>query len=74
MRILGTLSNLYIKDNRSFRLPDLELVLTNLIQIIPDDHSELKKFLDDPELVKNPTISKNIIPNSIFYIFSFVEK
>ena len=61
MRILGTLSNLYIKDNRSFRLPDLELVLTNLIQIIPDDHSELKKFLDDTVLVANNKRVKEII-------------
>ena len=61
MRILGTLSNLYIKDNRSFRLPDLELVLTNLIQIIPDDHADLKKFLKNTVLASNNKRVKEII-------------
>lgn len=61
MRILGTLSNLYIKDNRSFRLPDLELVLTNLIQIIPDDHAQLKKFFKNTVLTTNNKRVKEII-------------
>ena len=61
MRILGTLSNLYIKDNRSFRLPDLELVLTNLIQIIPDDHAQLKKFFKTNVLAANNKRVKEII-------------
>ena len=61
MRILGTLSNLYIQDNRSFRLPDLELVLTNLIQIIPDDHAQLKKFFKTNVLAANNKRVKEII-------------
>tara|TARA_B100000902_G_scaffold57578_1_gene64481 strand:+ start:281 stop:1393 length:1113 start_codon:yes stop_codon:yes gene_type:complete len=61
MRILGTLSNLYIKDNRSFRLPDLELVLSNLIQIIPDDHAQLKKFFKNTVLTTNNKRVKEII-------------
>ena len=61
MRILGTLSNLYIQDNRSFRLPDLELVLTNLIQIIPDDHAQLKKFFKTTVLAANNKRVKEII-------------
>ena len=47
MRILGTLSNLYIKEKRTFRLPDLILILSNLIKIIPDDHHDLKNFMKD---------------------------
>jgi len=61
MRILGTLSNLYIKDNRSFRLRDLEPVLTNLIQTIPDDHAQLKKFFKTTVLAANNKRVKEII-------------
>ena len=35
MRILGTLSRLYLEQNRSFRLNDLTMILDNLINIIP---------------------------------------
>ncbi len=35
LRILGTLSRLYIDQNRSFRLNDLTMILHNLIDIIP---------------------------------------
>ena len=45
LRILGTLSNLYLQNGRTFRLPDLPLILNNLIMIIPDNHQELKDFL-----------------------------
>ena len=44
-RILGTLSNLYLQNGRTFRLPDLSLILNNLMVIIPDSHQELKDFL-----------------------------
>lgn len=37
MRILGTLSNLYIQDNRTFRLKDLPRILENLITLLPND-------------------------------------
>jgi aminoglycoside/choline kinase family phosphotransferase len=39
MRILGTLSRLYLEQNRSFRLNDLTMILDNLINIIPDGWS-----------------------------------
>jgi aminoglycoside/choline kinase family phosphotransferase len=45
LRILGTLSNLYLQNGRTFRLPDLSLILNNLMMIIPDNHQELKDFL-----------------------------
>tara|TARA_B100000073_G_C23690957_1_gene556449 strand:- start:177 stop:1256 length:1080 start_codon:yes stop_codon:yes gene_type:complete len=61
MRILGTLSNLYMKDSRTFRLPDLELVLSNLIRIIPDDHAQLKKFFKNTVLTTNNKRVKEII-------------
>ena len=32
---------------RTFRLPDLILILSNLIKIIPDDHHDLKYFMKD---------------------------
>ena len=37
MIILGTLSNLYIQDNRTFRLKDLPRILENLITLLPND-------------------------------------
>ena len=45
LRILGTLSNLYLENGRDFRLPDLPKILSNLEQIIPEKHKELKNFL-----------------------------
>jgi aminoglycoside/choline kinase family phosphotransferase len=46
MRILGTLSSIYIEHNRSFRLKDLSMILDNLIDLIPDNNYEsLKQFL-----------------------------
>ena len=41
MRILGTLSKLYINDNRAFRLKDLPTILDNLTELIPQ-----KEFLN----------------------------
>ena len=37
MRILGTLSKLFTKDKRAFRLKDLPTILDNLIELIPQD-------------------------------------
>ena len=37
MRILGTLSNLYLQKDRSFRLKDLTTILDNLIFAIPSE-------------------------------------
>ena len=45
MRILGTLANLYLEQNRSFRLIDLPKILSNLIYLIPNKYSNLKTFL-----------------------------
>ncbi len=44
LRILGTLANLYIENNRSFRLKDLPMILNNLIEMVPDEHSS-KEFM-----------------------------
>ena len=46
MRILGTLSNLYLENNRSFRLMDLPLIHENLVMLVPDSnkYKKLKNF------------------------------
>ena len=61
MRILGTLSNLYLKQNRSFRLPDLEQILLNLNSAIPEKHAELKSFIMDTVHVANNKKIKEIL-------------
>ena len=45
LRILGTLSDLYLTKDRSFRLKDMPLILKNLIRMIPEEHSS-KLFLE----------------------------
>jgi len=53
MRILGTLSNLYIQDNRTFRLKDLPGILENLITLIPNDEfMSLKEYLSSAVMPK----------------------
>ena len=53
MRILGTLSNLYIQDNRTFRLKDLPGILENLITLIPNDEfMSLKEHLSSTVMPK----------------------
>ena len=48
MRILGTLSKIYIDTDRSFRLKDLPQILNNLIELIPDKNfTALKKYLSE---------------------------
>ena len=61
MRILGTLSNLYLKQNRSFRLPDLEQILLNLNSAIPENHAELKSFIMDTVHIANNKKIKEIL-------------
>lgn len=61
MRILGTLSNLYLKQNRSFRLPDLEKILLNLNSAIPKEHAELKSFIMDTVHIENNKKIKEIL-------------
>ena len=54
LRILGTLSNLYLTKKRSFRLKDLPMILNNLIAMIPGDHesTEFMKNKVKPALVE----------------------
>ena len=54
LRILGTLSNLYLIKKRSFRLNDLPMILNNLIAMIPGDHesTEFMKNKVKPALVE----------------------
>jgi aminoglycoside/choline kinase family phosphotransferase len=61
MRILGTLSNLYLNDKKSFRLPDLKNILLNLTLAIPNYHSELKLFIKKVVLPINNKKVKEII-------------
>ena len=46
MRILGTLSKLYMNNNRTFRLNDLPMILDNLINILPNNWS-CKNYMID---------------------------
>ena len=45
MRILGTLSKLYIETKRSFRLKDLSQILDNFINLIPEENHTCKTLL-----------------------------
>ena len=56
LRILGTLSDLYLTKDRSFRLKDMPLILKNLIQMIPEEHSS-KLFLEQEV---QPLLSKTV--------------
>ena len=55
MRILGTLSSLYLDNKRTFRLKDLPMILSNLIDLIPEKYESLKNYLSkevQPQLLK----------------------
>ena len=55
MRILGTLSSLYLDNKRTFRLKDLPMILSNLIDLIPEKYESLKSYLSkevQPQLLK----------------------
>ena len=54
LRILGTLSNLYLTKNRSFRLNDLPMILSNLLQMIPENHASKEYIINaiSPTLIK----------------------
>lgn len=56
IRILGTLANLYVKEDRSYRLKDLPMILKNLIRMIPEGN-ELKILLREDV---QPLLSKRI--------------
>ena len=45
MRILGTLSKLYLETKRSFRLKDLSQILENFINLIPEENHICKALL-----------------------------
>ena len=45
MRILGTLSKLYLETKRSFRLKDLSQILENFINLIPEENHTCKALL-----------------------------
>lgn len=45
MRILGTLSKLYIETKRSFRLKDLSQILNNFINLIPEENHTCRTLL-----------------------------
>ena len=54
LRILGTLSNLYLTKNRTFRLKDLPMILSNLLQMIPENHASKEYIINaiSPTLIK----------------------
>ena len=56
MRILGTLSRLYIDQDRSFRLTDLPMILENLISIIPNN-SNCRNYMIN---VIKPSLEKRL--------------
>ena len=58
MRILGTLANLYLKEDRAFRLKDLPMILLNLSAMIPDKHSSKAFILNQAEATLNSRILK----------------
>ena len=57
MRILGTLANLYLIHNRSYRLKDLPMIFLNFVSMIPED-LEIKAHIQDK--VQN-ILSKKIL-------------
>ena len=61
MRILGTLSNLYLEQDRSFRLKDLAGILDNLVLAIPSEFQELKNFLKKNVSKRNDQICKEFL-------------
>ena len=58
LRILGTLANLYLSKNRTFRLKDLPLILSNLIQMIPKNHPSKEFLIDTVSPILNKTVSE----------------
>ena len=57
MRILGTLANLFTEHERSFRLKDLPMILSNLECMIPDNHKS--KFFLSEQL--KPLLNKKLL-------------
>ena len=58
LRILGTLANLYIENNRSFRLKDLPMILNNLIEMVPDEHPSKEFMKKHIKLILDKKISE----------------
>ena len=59
LRILGTLSRLYIRDGKSFRLPDLKQTLLYAIDA-SSKYEELRDFSDFLKLKVQPTLMDNL--------------
>ena len=57
MRILGTLANLFTEHERSFRLKDLPMILSNLECMIPDNHKS-KLFISEQ---LKPLLNKKLL-------------
>ena len=57
MRILGTLANLFTEHERSFRLKDLPMILSNLECMIPDNHKS-KLFISEQ---LQPLLNKKLL-------------
>ena len=59
LRILGTLSRLYIRDGKSFRLPDLKQTLFYAIEA-SQNYDELKKFSNFLEIKVLPALNARL--------------
>tara|TARA_B100000686_G_scaffold350311_1_gene445934 strand:- start:1480 stop:2484 length:1005 start_codon:yes stop_codon:yes gene_type:complete len=59
LRILGTLSRLYIRDGKSFRLPDLKQTLFYAIEV-SQNYDELKKFSNFLEIKVLPALNARL--------------
>ncbi len=59
LRILGTLSRLHIRDEKSFRLPDLKQTLSYVIETT-NKYNELKKFSNLLKLKVQPTLEERL--------------
>ena len=56
MRILGTLANLYLKQDRAVRLKDLPMILLNLHSMIPEKHPSRTFILNQAQSTLNNRI------------------
>ena len=63
LRILGTLSRLYIRDGKSFRLPDLKQTLFYAIEV-SQNYDELKKFSNFLEIKVLPALNARLEENN----------
>ncbi len=64
LRILGTLSRLYIRDGKSFRLPDLKQTLFYAIEA-SQNYDELKKFSNFLEIKVLPALNTRLEEDNV---------